>query len=197
MLPDVLPPGEGGGCFCKVNQNEDWIWNWDFHNTTVDWFNRDMPVTVIFGNNAEIRKVKDALNPYGYSYGPPYADPQYEQLNDGNGGVWDEDSGRKNGLCTDTHYRAYADGDDRMYNTYYGFYIAVTTHRDVNECPGGPPKTFGWSEEAEFALIQTVATIWPGHAYHDTLIYNNQVVPYWIGDHYYQSNGLASWVSVP
>ena len=56
----------------------------------------------------------------------PWASAKYARLNDGSGMVWDNDSGTKLPcdcaiLGNQPHMRVYADDNDTLYNTSWGF----------------------------------------------------------------------------
>ena len=153
------------------------------------------PSTLVFGNNATINKVKDGLNGQGYGHS---GSTMYGFVTAGTGAccVWDADDGRKTGICTGTHYRVYADSDDRMYTPSWGYFVMGTTHRDNDECPGGAGPTHGWSEEAE-SNVRGASNNAGWAIYPDYLPFNNSVVTSWIGNRYYQNNGLATLITMP
>lgn len=129
-----------------VRVGADSIYNYDFMSKTASATNVDWPVTIIFRNNAEVNKVK---NHYRDTW--PCASQKYGRLmDDGTSYVWDSDGGAKN-RCTllgDVyHLRVYADGDDRLYNPEFGYWVYATTHIDHNEQLWG--EWFGESERAE------------------------------------------------
>lgn len=190
--------GNGGSSFGLILVNEDWFYNWDFHSQTAVESNADMPVTFLFFNNAEIDKVKNWIGWGGLG------DLEHMKLSDGAGPVWDSDSGKKDGCyiyAADTHYRVYADGDDRMYNSAYHYYVIGTTHHDVGEC--SPSPDFGWSEDAADDLGDRIAYCCANSygnwfLWRDAIDYYNKIIiPYRDGDHYYQNNGMADEVLVP
>ena len=132
--------------FYSLTMGEDRFYNWDFENddrstrTNVDW-----PVTMLFYNDADVQLVKDMY----YTF---VGSSMYARLNDGSSWVWDKDGGTKSGLCTSQiyHMRVYADSDDHMYNTSWGYYVLGTTHIDNNEClPLSDEYWSGDSEQAE------------------------------------------------
>ena len=148
----------------------------------VDW-----PVSLVFFNNATVSKAKAPLS----SVMPHTGSLKYAWV----GGTWDQDRGIKQypGKCDSTtnyHMRVYAPpGTDRMFNTYYGYFVVATTHMDYREgCSG---QWFGESEAAEdFVLREFI-----NRGYHywsdwtDLGSYEN--------NGHFQSNGRASEVSIP
>jgi hypothetical protein len=117
----------------------------------------------------------------------------------GGGYVWDEDGGRKTtkcpGLVTQPsqarHYRIYADGDDRLYNLSWGYYVFGSTHYDINECSLTQPAWFGYSETSEGWIAQR----WRQNgrsAVEDWSSFAN-AEPYRVeGDHIWENDGLAT-----
>jgi len=175
---------------------EDGFYNYDFNSQTLSYTNHDWPVTMIFWNNADINRVKTRTYGSGYP-----GSSQYFYMNDGGGGVWDEDGGIKDVGCPtfgqfSRHLRLYAPpGADRAYNIQYGFYVLGTTHKDYQECTlGAGGSQFGWSEESE--------GYWAGQANssavnHNCCLYHNYEAPRWEGNHYWDNNGYATSVYVP
>jgi hypothetical protein len=120
------------------------------------------------------------------------------------GYVWDQDGGQKTTLCPGgpgqpdeaRHYRIYADGDDRMYNLDWGYWVFGSDHYDLEECPGGAPAWFGYSETAEGWITwrwrQNGRTAFDDWSW----FYNPE--PYRVeGDHIWENNGYASALHVP
>jgi hypothetical protein len=107
---------------------EDHFYNYDFNSQLPLSNNVDWPITMLYWNNAEVDKVKNAV---GYLFD---GNPQYLVIDDSGGtGVWDQDSGTKNIFCPSIqaeakHMRVYADGDDRLYNIHWGYYVLASTH---------------------------------------------------------------------
>ncbi len=139
---------------------EDRFYNYDFESNTVASDNVDFPVTMVFWGNAEVNKVKSIFFGTG-----AIAQAKYEKLYDGYGWVWDTDRGTK-GIVYSTYLnslvylniRIYADSDDRLYNSYWGYYVIATTHYD-----DFPDEDWaGWSEYAEqdFAALLVQKDSW-------------------------------------
>ncbi|MDQ5821415.1 MAG: hypothetical protein M3540_08245, partial [Actinomycetota bacterium] len=190
------PPAEGGGFGYIVVDGYNQFYNWDMTSQNLSPSEADWPSTLIFGNNATIMKVKNGLEGQGYAAHP--ATPMYGYLTQGPGSccVWDADEGRKTGPCSGTHYRVYADADERMYTPSWGYFVMATTHRDNDECPFGASPTAGWSEEAE-ANVTAASSAVGWSAYPDYLLFNNSVVTSWIGNRYYQNNGYGTLITMP
>lgn len=140
----------------KVSVHEDRFWNYDFTTNLVRPNKVDWPVALVFFGNATINKVKGMLgNEYDKTGSSMYA-----RINDGGKWRWDTDRGRKTTACPGLptqpwwarHYRIYADGDDRLYNPSWGFYVIGSTHYDLHECATSG-KQFGWSETAESWIV--------------------------------------------
>lgn len=146
-----------------VNQNEDYFRNYDFTAQVVSATGVDWAVDLVFKNNATINKVKNGMES-PYDQGGTCASGQNGRLNDGAGYVWDSDSGKKTTCCPITgdayHFRVYADADDRMYNSTWGYYVFGTTHIDHAECGSG--SWFGYSENAEGYLMSHLPAGWSG-----------------------------------
>ena len=85
-----------------VNYGGDSYQNYDFDSKTVAANNVDWPVDLVFWGNASISKVYTKIN-WSWS-----GSTEYERVNDGSGNAWVSSGGRKNTICTDTHYRIYA-----------------------------------------------------------------------------------------
>lgn len=187
-----------GGTLAILSIAEDQFHNWDFQNAgaAVDW-----PVTIVFGNYAEIDKVKNKYkNSAGWALGKDgCATQMWGHYNDGGGLDWDLDSGMKIPcwpVCgtSSVHVRLYAPVRDYMYNTYWGYYVFASSHRDKNEmCIG---EEFGWSEDAEYYTVNTAIVLGWSATYDWGSMYNSRTSA-WYGNHYVQNDGLASWVAVP
>jgi hypothetical protein len=190
---------------------EDRFFNYDFEERISSKWGVDWAVSLLFWNNATIRRVKQILaNEYDRVGGDmhglfaetigPYQNPNYQ---------WDTDAGRKTTLCPGgagqpdwaRHYRIYADelgegGDDRLYNMYWGYWVFGADHYDFEECPGGAISTFGYSENAE----DWITWRWRENGFGATddwsSFYNYE--PYRVeGNHIWDNNGLASALYVP
>jgi hypothetical protein len=175
---------------------DDIIRNYDFNSQTVSSTNVDWAVALVFENNATINKVKTALNS-PYDQGGSCASAQYGRLNDGAGWVWDSDQGKKTTCCpvtgSDYHFRIYADSDDRLgYNTWYGYWVFGTTHKDVHECGSGT--WFGDSEVAEQYMRSVKPASWTMYAESEWL--SNYEAPRWDGDHYWNNSGYDTVFAV-
>jgi hypothetical protein len=201
-VDNVLPPDGGSSVQAIYFNGNRQFYNWDFEGQTLNPLNVDWPVTLIFSNNANVNKVKDGPLEPKYDQGGTCASPMHMRVGPNFAGmVWDDDSGKKTSCCPvnggDTHFRVYADHDDsphRLYTPDLGYYIVASSHRDVNEC--GSPKQYGWSEDAEGEIgwdAYYMAGWYPVWNYRSM---NNSVVTSWIGNRYYQNNGMATEVIV-
>jgi hypothetical protein len=173
---------------------EDSFRNYDFLSRSVSASNVDWPINLLFWNNAEVDKVKNGL-PYAY-----VGSTMYARLNDGTGYVWDADGGRKSSPCPilgqATHYRLYADGDDRLYNLTWGYYALASSHFDTREC--GPGKWFGRSEDAEAKIAAAARARWGASRVAEDSISFENAEPYREeGNHIWLNDGLGTTVSVP
>jgi hypothetical protein len=184
------------GNFRLLYFSGDAIRNYDLLSASARDYNVDWGVDLLFYNNANINKIKDALNgQYGET-----GSTMYGRMSDDGGAtyVWDTDSGRKKGDCVSvyTHYRIYAvPGQDYMYNPAMGYYLFGTTHHHYEECY--PPSQSGYSEDAEWQ-VNTDADNAFGvtNQYGWANFYNTE--PYRVeGDHIWDQDGFASYVIVP
>ncbi len=114
----------------------DYVYNYDFTAPQVNYRGVDWPVSLLFYNNASINSVKSRFGGlFGYFLA---GSKEHAYVNDGQGYVWDEDGGRKNGtpslFGSTNHYRVYAPPTtDRFYNLSFGYYVIGTSHIDHNE----------------------------------------------------------------
>jgi hypothetical protein len=183
--------------FVQLQMGGDYFYNYD---NTAKWANpgyTDWPVTVVFTNNAEIDKIKN-----NHFWGLATASEQNFRHNE-NGAFWDwdVDKGTKNGSCLTTykHMRLYAPPTtDRFFNNSWGYYVLGTTHIDDFECGViAGWAAFGWSEDAEHLMADqarlsgSLLTVNEDAGY-----FHNIESPRWDGDHFWQSNGLATYISV-
>ena len=162
--------------------------------TNVDW-----PVDLVFWGNASISKVYNKIN-WSWS-----GSTEYEQLNDGSGNVWVSSGGRKNTICTDTHYRIYAPSAGYLSNTILGHYVIGTAHLDKNECFGS--SSYGWNETAEAHVAARAATVWGSAAVVKNAMFMPDGTPTfllfqnaqtgWQGNHYFNNNGYPTLIHVP
>jgi hypothetical protein len=182
-----------------VNYRGDSFWNYDFNTATVDESNVDWPVDMVFWGNASVSKV---YNKIGWIWS---GSKEFEQINDGSGSVWVSSGGRKNTLCTDTHFRLYAPSTGYLMNAALGHYVIATAHLDKNECGSSP--TYGWNETAEANVAKRAAAVWGSGAVKAnaaalpdgtptlSLFVNAQTG--WQGSHYFNNNGYPTLVKVP
>jgi hypothetical protein len=163
---------------------------------------RDWPVSLVFTGHATIARVKRALRTVGFThtgesrslaYGAPGGSVRY-----------DTDRGLKtprdaNG--TDVHVRLYAPpGLNHFSDPRYGDIVVATVHLDRGESPAAPPRLYGFSEEAERRVADTLAGRLGWKVQHDHFALGNAepfrhdlAAP----DHVWWSNGRATAISVP
>ncbi|HMJ36394.1 MAG TPA: hypothetical protein VK501_21000 [Baekduia sp.] len=120
---------------------------------------RDWTVSMIFAGHASIRKVKAALRTVGFTR-PGHA--RYLAYRTADGTLrFDSDRGLKTRCAadgTDVHVRLYAPtATDRFVDPRYGSVVVGTTHLDRADGCSTPPQLFGFSEEAERRIADTVA----------------------------------------
>ncbi len=196
-LTDDTAQGASTSRLSKLAFYGDQFWNYDFTIRRVRAHKVDWPISLVFYGNASINKVKGFLdNEYDETGSPMNA-----RLNDGGRWRWDTDNGRKTTKCpgllsqpsSARHYRIYADPDDRLYNSAWGFYVIGSTHYDIRECGRGA--TFGWSETSE----GWVTWRWRangGWAQNDWRYFSNPEPVRVEGNHIWQNDGYASRLHV-
>jgi hypothetical protein len=175
------------------------FWNYDFAKRAVSATSVDWPVDLVFRNNADIDKVKAGLN----GHMPFHGSTMYARLKDrGGAATWGWDGGKKTLLCpvfgqTAYHTRLYADGDGRLYNTSWGYYVLGTAHQDHNEC-SRIGRWSGRSELAEKFVGGISREAWGnGAPAFDRIQMGNQEPYRREGNHIWQNNGLATAINVP
>lgn len=187
------------GNLTTLTVREDAFRNYDFLSQSVSSTNVDWAVSLMFWNNASINRVKNS------SIGPLYdqtGSTMNGRLRDSTstGYVWDQDGGRKTTKCPGApfnprearHYRIYADGDDRLYNLDWGYWVYGTTHWDIDECSLSNPAVFGYSENAEEWLVSDWSARTGWGAANDWSWFANSE-PFRVqGDHVWDGNGYAS-----
>lgn len=176
------------------------FYNYDFDSKSAVGANVDWPVDMIFYGNASVSKV---YNKIGWIWS---GSSEYMLLNTGSGATWVSAGGRKNALCTDTHYRLYAPAATGYFtDPVLGHYVIATMHLDKNECGTSP--TYGWNETAEQTLANRAARVWGANAVqHDaatlpdgtptTTLLGNLNETGWQGNHYFDNDGLPTLVKV-
>ena len=182
-----------------VRYGGDSFQNFDFDSKTVASSNVDWPVDLVFWGNASISKV---YNKIAWSWS---GSTEYEQVNDGSGNVWVSSGGRKNTICTDTHYRLYAPAAGFLSNSILGRYVIGTAHLDKNECLGSA--SYGWNETAEARVAARAAAVWGSAAVMKNamlmpdgtpsfLLFQNAQTG-WQSNHYFNNNGYPTLIHVP
>jgi hypothetical protein len=193
----------------------DGFYNFDFKSQNASSNNVDWPMRFLFFNNAEIDKVKDALDGCHSPYIPA------QTCNNGGGEnaafndnlilQWDSDGGKKQtNTCSSSgaqHMRFYANPVDvypydRNYNTAWGYYIFAAVHKDYEGGSGGSCTTYYSAEGEEGWWVQRMLDYLPGWSQQSNSYYwYNYDGGHWdlYGGNYHwtQSNGYASYVSVP
>lgn len=235
--------GDGSGCESTLRRHYilgDWFWNFDFSTDQIgagsvgSRCKVDMPVNLIWFNNADINLAKDALAAQGFHHGcdiltcrptPQWAaETQYMRLKDGNplqdppgrcvcsphSTEWDNDRGAVQGHVVKGlrhHYRVYAErssfgGDDRMYNTAWGYYVIATSHVDRDDhCPSWVESLHchswsGNSEDAErFIANKAVAAGLTVVRNAINLRNTHKSIPR--GHKRFKNNGLATLIRLP
>jgi hypothetical protein len=173
----------------------DAIRNYDFTDQIVASNKVDWAVSLLFYNNAEINKVKNALGGQGFTI---TGSSENGRLSDDGGAtfVWDTDGGRKRGDCTAyTHFRIYADADDRMYTPSMGYYLFGSTHQDWYECYFDA--RFGYSETAEQQVNSAAVSAFGVANRYDYANFYNYEAYREESNHIWDDDGWASYVFVP
>ncbi len=180
---NLMPLGMGYG---------DTIWNYDFTQVPGSYLHVDWAVSLLFYNNAEIDKVKNIASGKYWMYGST----EHAYMNDGSGGVYDDDKGKKTDtpscLGSTRHYRIYAPpATDRMYNPTFGYYVFATTHYDHHEfCD----KWFDDSEGTEHDLYNLFHNKGYASYYDYAWFYNYE----WRneGSHHWRNDGYATYIRI-
>jgi hypothetical protein len=182
-----------------VQYGGDSFQNFDFESKTVAANNVDWPVDLVFWGNASVSKVYTKI---GWAWS---GSAEYERVNDGSGNVWVTSGGRKNTLCTDSHYRLYAPSAGYLSNSILGHYVIGTAHLDKNECFGSA--TYGWNETAEAKVAARAAAVWGSSAVVANAMFMPDGTPTfllfqnaqtgWQGSHYFDNNGYPTLIHVP
>ena len=192
----ATPPANFG----LVGYGGDTWTNYDLTATSmqsVDW-----PVDLIFWGNASISKITGKL---GWIWP---GSTVYARVDDGAGPSWVGSGGRKNTLCTDTHYRLYADRDGYLSTAPFGLlgnYVIGTAHLDRNECFG--TASYGFNEQAEATVAARARRVWGTNAVQEdakvlpdgtltsTLLHNQ--ISDQEGNHYFDNDGYPTLIHVP
>jgi hypothetical protein len=163
---------------------------------------RDWPVSLVFTGHATVAKVKRALRQVGFTH----TGEQRWLAYDGPGATvrYDTDRGLKTGHDangTDVHVRLYAPpGLGHFTDPRYGNVVVATVHLDRGEAPAAPPRLYGFSEEAERRVADTLAgrlgwRVQPNHfALGNAEPFRHDLAA---PDHVWWGNGRATAISVP
>jgi hypothetical protein len=196
--------------------DSDGLYNFDFKSTTVSSTNVDWPMRFFFHENAEIDKVKNALDGCGGDPSIPTTTcsnggEQSAYFDDNGYGQWDVDGGIKqanNCFSGSNHMRLYANPShispyDRNYSLTWGYFIFACVHKDYEGGSGGSCTTYYSADAAEEGWwVQRMLDYLPGWAQESNSYYwYNAEDP---GDwdfydghwHWTQSNAWASYVEV-
>jgi len=182
-----------------VSYGHNSFYSYDFDAQSAVATNVDWPVDMIFYGRASVSKVYSKI---GWSWS---GSNEYMLINTGSGATWVSAGGRKNTICTDTHYRLYAPAAGYFTDPVLGHYVIATMHLDKNECGSSP--TYGWNETAETTLAKRATAVWGAHAVqHDattlpdgtstSALLNNLNETGWQGNHYFFNDGLPTLVKV-
>ena len=175
------------------------FYNYDFDSQTAASNNVDWPVDLIFYGNASISKVFNKMH-WVWS-----GSNEYERVTTKSGAVWVSSGGRKNTICTDTHFRLYAPKVGYFTDPVLGHYVIGTAHLDKNECGSSP--TYGWNETAEANVAARAVAVWgtpavtrnatslPDGTSTSTLLGNFNETG-WQGNHYFWNDGQPTLIKV-
>ena len=171
----------------------DSVWNYDFTTQSgAGWNTVDWALSLLFYNNAEIDKVKGIVGGSYWFYGST----KYAYMNDGAGGLYDSDGGKKTDtpscLGSSRHYRVYAPpSTDRMYNPSFGYYIFGTTHADHHELCNS---WYDDSEGTEYNLYSKFSSKGYSSYYDWGYFYNYE----WRdeGDHHWRNDGYTTYIRI-
>ena len=184
-----------------IYKGDDRFRNYDFlcgnDSKCVAYNNVDWAIDFLFTNNAEIDKVKRGI---GYCC---VGSPMYGRLHGGpetGTFVFDSDRGVKDSWCPigdGYHLRLYADADDRLYNTSWGYWVFGSAHIDHAEC-GGDATWSGMNEAAENIFSGRAANAWGSYRVFKNHYWlaNSEPLRFDRGD-YWWNNGYATRVIVP
>jgi hypothetical protein len=183
-----------------VTYHQNSFWNYDFDSHSAVSTNVDWPVDLIFYGNASISKVYKKI---GWIWS---GSSEYMQFTTSSGTTWVSSGGRKNRLCTDTHFRLYAPSVGYLTDPVLGHYVIATAHLDKNECGSSP--TYGWNETAEANVAARAAKVWgqaavtpdaqvlPDNTTQTRALFQNTDESGWQGNHYFWNDGLPTLVKV-
>jgi hypothetical protein len=162
---------------------------------------RDWPISLVFTGNATIASVKSALRAAGLKRRGSIEYLAYQL--DGATLRLDSDRGLKT-RCdankSDIHVRVYAPTvTGRFVDPEFGSVVVATTHVDHADGCGSPPKSFGFSEDAEQRVATLLAS--QGWRVHRNELAIDNAEPYRrdVEDpaHVWWSDGRATRVEVP
>jgi hypothetical protein len=182
----------------QIRIKNDAFLNYDFTEENHSKNKVDWPITVVFWNGVDnVDDIKLLFRDRFHATGSP----MNSYLNNGAGWKWDSDKGRKENLCSlgdSAHYRIYAPGgEDRFYNTAWGYYAIASTHFDHNECTG-VNEWFGLSTKAEARLADEAENILGKRdVRRNSLAFGNAEPERVEGDHHWRNEGQATTIKIP
>ena len=200
LAPAAIAATPGDGTVDLVAPDGTGFYNYDRTSASAAASsNADWPVTMVFVGNATVAKVKQGLR----AWFPFPGSTMYEGWGQLGTIAWDPDGGIKNRLCSlfgiATHVRVYAASGVSFTGPAWGRYVVATTHQDRGEC-GFSPRS-GWSEDAEATVAGYARRRWGTAAVQeDAVDLGNAEGAGGVrreGDHYWQSDGRATIVTVP
>lgn len=167
------------------------FWNYDFGSTAGGNSNVDWAISLLFYNNATVREVNNTLSNAGFGIGG--TNQKWARVGDRGYAFWTASGGTKTGLCSGSHYRAYAYNDfDSMYTPELGYYVIASTHKDHNECFFGN-EYFDQSEAVEKDIAQFYSDrYYP--VYRDWASFANWEPLRAEGNHIWDNNGYGTYV---
>jgi hypothetical protein len=206
---------------------EDAFWSWDFGSSNFEMTAQsvkersDWPVAMIFTNDATVDLAKRYYAGRALTtraWGSTFDRGPHPQGHAVPNMPWDRDEGTYKGppcYGDKYHYRVYGgnpdfDGDDRMFNIAWGFYVVATAHIDHNEDRGGFPlglsqlvcwnTSFGDTDRAMETIEQDISDYIATHLLHDAVrpnrfeLFNGAADRQ--GNRILQNDGLATEVCV-
>jgi hypothetical protein len=185
--------------FVRLSTDGDYFLNYDGEKN-LDRNGRDWGVSMIFYSDASVNRVKSyfdderGFNRTGGRKWEPYRYTSRTRL--------DGDKGKKNNCNTshnDRHFRVYGGYNDRLYDPRFGYYVVATLHIDHGDgtdsnCAASDT-WFGYSEDVEHELAVIANDAFTVHEDYKDL--RNAESLRLEGDHWWQSDGHATIVSMP
>ncbi|MFN0093802.1 MAG: hypothetical protein ACKVVT_03360 [Dehalococcoidia bacterium] len=191
---------------------QDGFYNFDFKSQSATSNNVDWPMRFLFRDNANINKIKNAIDGCG---GDPTISPttcssggaQYHRFQDyPNSAEWDGDGGKKqSNHCTNgaQHMRLYArSSTDKNHNSEWGYYVFASVHKDWEGGSGGSCTQYFSAEGEEGWWVLRILNNLPAWTVHsNSYWWSNPDSGHWDTyqghQHWTESNGWAAYVWVP